>query len=72
MARATQKAEEIEEVEETNGKRAYVQRLSLTITSEMRQNIRIAAALADMREGEWCTEILERAASKVIEGVKTS
>lgn len=62
---------EAEEVEaETNGKRPYVPRLSLTMTTEALKNVRIAAALADMDKGEWCTNILERAADKALEGVK--
>jgi serine kinase of HPr protein (carbohydrate metabolism regulator) len=68
--RKAEKVEELEEVEETNGKRPYVPRLSLTMTSEMMKNIRIASALADMRPGEWCSSILERAADKVIEDMK--
>lgn len=62
------KAEPVEEVEETNGKRPYVPRLSLTVTSEMLRNIRIASALADMDKGEWCTTVLERAADKAVAG----
>lgn len=58
------------EVEETNGKRPYVPRLSISITSEMQRNVRIAAALADMTVGEWCTAMLDRAAEKVISDSK--
>lgn len=68
MPRAT-KVETVEEdVESENGKRSYVPRLSITVTSEMMHNIRIAAALADMEKGEWCTKTLERAADKAVNG----
>lgn len=68
MATRTKKpVEEVEEeVEETNGKRPYIPRLSISISSEMQRNIRIASAMADMRPGEWCTAILEKAADKAI------
>ena len=58
-----------QEVEE-NGKRPYVPRLSISMTTESMRNMRIAAALADMRMGEWATAILEKAADKVIEDSK--
>lgn len=58
--------EEVDAIEESNGKRPYVPRLSISVTSEMQRNIRIASALADMRPGEWCTAILEKAAEKAI------
>jgi hypothetical protein len=64
----TAKVVEADEAE-TNGKRPYVPRLSLTMTTEALKNIRIAAALADMDKGEWCTAILEKAAEKALEGV---
>ena len=67
---ATKKAvtveEEVDAIEDSNGKRPYVPRLSISVTSEMQRNIRIASALADMRPGEWCTAILEKAADKAI------
>ncbi len=65
MARAT-KQPEVEETEETNGKRPYVPRLSISISTEMQRNIRIAAALADMTVGEWATAILDKASDKVM------
>lgn len=66
MPRAKQEADVEETVEETNGKRPYVPRLSISVTSEMQKNIRIASAIADMRVGDWCTTVLEKAAEKVI------
>lgn len=64
--RTKKPAEEVEEVEETNGKRPYIPRLSISVSTEMQRNIRIASAMADMRPGEWCTAILEKAADKAI------
>jgi hypothetical protein len=63
--RTKKPVEEVQEVEE-NGKRPYIPRLSISVTSEMQRNIRIASAMADMRPGEWCTAILEKAADKAI------
>jgi uncharacterized protein (DUF1778 family) len=59
--------EEDEEVQPaTNGRRPAAPRISITVTSEVRRNIRIAAAVSDKEIGEWCSLVLERAADKVI------
>ena len=68
MPRATKEKEA--PVEETNGKRPYVPRLSISVTSEMQRNLRLAAAIANKTVGEWCTEILEKYAEKAIEEAK--
>jgi hypothetical protein len=41
--------------------------MSLTITPELRKKIRLASALHDMEEGEWCRIVLATAAKKIVE-----
>ena len=43
-----------------------VQRISISMPDETRRNIRIAAAVENMSEGEWCIEVLNRAAEVAI------
>lgn len=58
MARAT-----------TNGDaEEKVLRISVTVDPSVRRLIRIAAAVNDMEPGEWAASILEKAATKALEG----
>lgn len=51
---------------------AALPRLSTTVSSDLRKKIRIAAALADMEDGEWCrfivTEHARRRVNKLFPG----
>lgn len=47
-----------------NGNEPAQSRISFTVTPDLRRKIRIAAAHADMENGEWIQLILERAAEK--------
>lgn len=48
-------------------KREPVPRLSITLPSEVRAKIRLAAALRDMEPGEWCKHVLVTVARRTVE-----
>ena len=62
---------DVEEVEEDSPKRSsrgpQPPRISITIPSSMRRQLRIAAAKADMEVAEWCRVVLVTAAKKTVE-----
>lgn len=66
-----EEVEEIEEIEEDSPKRPsrgpQPPRISITIPSSMRRQLRIAAAKADMEVSEWCKVVLVTAAKKTVE-----
>lgn len=54
--------------EETKPSRAPgAPRLSLTLPVEVRKKVRLAAALADMTEGEWARTVLVKYAQMTVE-----
>lgn len=59
----TKAAEAEEDTTEENGK----YRLSISLDTSLRRNIRIAAAYNDMEVGEWCARVLGIMAEKAIE-----
>jgi hypothetical protein len=60
------KAVEEDDVLPEPDKKAGVVRVSITIDSDTRRNIRIAAAHADMEVGEWCSHVLGKYADKAV------
>jgi len=42
-------------------------RISITVDPRLRKKIRIAAALADMEDGEWCKVVLVTASKRAYE-----
>ena len=69
MAKRVVEEEEIEEQEDETPKRRAPggPRISITLPGRLRKKIRLAAALADMEQGEWAKVILVTAAKKVVE-----
>lgn len=62
---------EVEEATEQGGRRKYVRgpvipRVSVTLPAEIRRKIRLAAALADMEENEWCRVVVVTAAERTV------
>jgi len=47
--------------------RESVPRLSITLPSEIRAKIRLAAALNDMEPGDWCKTVLVSVARRTVE-----
>ena len=48
-------------------KREPVPRISITLPSEVRAKIRLAAALRDMEVGDWCKTVLVTVARRTVE-----
>lgn len=48
------------------GDRKDLIRISISVTSQLRKSIRIAAAYADLDVGEWAAKTLKEAADKAI------
>jgi hypothetical protein len=53
--------------EKPEAKREVVPRISITLPSEVRAKIRLAAALRDMEPGEWCKTVLVSVAKRTVE-----
>jgi hypothetical protein len=61
------KDDEIVEVEEKKPSRASASpRVSVTLPTELRRKVRLAAALADMEENEWCRVVVVTAAERTV------
>lgn len=63
--------EEVEEVEDESSSRGSrrgpaIPRVSVTLPSELRRKVRLAAALADMEENEWCRVVVVTAAERTV------
>lgn len=62
--------EEVEDVEEETkvlgGRGPQPPRMSVTLPPNVRKQIRLAAAIADMEINEWCRVVLATAASKSV------
>lgn len=62
---------EVEEVEEESSSRGSrrgpaAPRVSVTLPAALRRKVRLAAALADMEENEWCRVVVVTAAERTV------
>ena len=68
MMAAKKSTNEDEVLPEAKEAKGGVVRVSITIDADIRRNIRIAAAHADMEVGEWCSYVLGKYADKAVAG----
>lgn len=61
--------EEVEVPAETSSRAPAAPRISITITPSLRKKVRLAAALADMEEGDWARTVLVTASRRIVEKV---
>lgn len=67
--RRQEEDEEVEVPAATSGRAPAAPRISITITPQLRKKLRLAAALADMEEGDWARTVLVTAARRTVEKV---
>lgn len=63
-SRSSEQEEDIEDTEIKPTRGPQPPRMSVSVTTELRKKIRIAAARADLEIGEWCKLIVAEAARR--------